>query len=375
MSKPSNATWVEVDLTAIQKNIQLIEEFTKSDVMAVIKANAYGHGIVEVAKAIQTSGSSWLGVARIDEAIQLRENNVQSEILVLGHTAVEDICFAADNNISIALHSVNQLELYSEAFRKLDKSLRIHVKIDTGMGRLGLFPEEGLSFVKHLLSIPNLDVEGIFTHLARADEFEIDTTEIQIRKFEDLLDQFKQNGIEFKWIHAANSAGAMFQPSAIFNLVRPGISIYGLNSSEETRLPGHFRPALSWKTVLTSVKVMPAGSGISYGHKYITDHEERIGTISVGYGDGYRRTFGNEVLIRGTRVPVIGVVCMDQCVISLDKVPEAQAGDEVVLIGKQESEEISAVELANHWNTIVYEPICGLMNRIPRIYNNEMGEA
>jgi alanine racemase len=187
--------------------------------------------------------------------------------------------------------------------------------------------------------------------------------------------QFKENAIKFKWIHAANSAGAMFQPSAIYNLVRPGISIYGLNPSKETKLPDQFKPALSWKTILTSVKVMPPGSGISYGHKYITDHEERIGTISVGYGDGYRRTTGNEVLVRGIRVPVIGVVCMDQCIISLDRVPDAQAGDEVVLIGKQEGEEISAVELAGKWQTIVYEPICGLMNRIPRIYINQMGEA
>lgn len=375
MSKPSNATWVEVNLTAIQNNIKFIEQFTGSTVMAVVKANAYGHGIVEVAKALQSSGTSWLGVARIDEAIQLRDNGVQNEIMVLGHTAANDIHFAADNNIVLAMHSLDQVSSYKNAAQILNKKIRIHIKIDTGMGRLGVFPEDGYKFLKLLETIPNLIIEGIFTHLARADELNSDSTKNQIRKFEDLLKLFNESGIEFKWIHAANSAGSMFQPSVIYNLVRPGISIYGLNPSINTPLPDQFVPSLSWKTVLTSVKNMPQSSGISYGHKYITSQNELVGTISVGYGDGYRRVPGNEVLIRGIRVPVIGVVCMDQCVVSLENVPDAQAGDEVVLIGKQNGEEISAEDLACNWETIVYEPICGLTNRIPRIYFNQSGAS
>lgn len=373
MAKPSNATWVEVNLEAIQNNVKLIEQFTGSTVMAVVKANAYGHGIVEVAKALQFSDTTWFGVARIDEAIQLRENGVQSEILVLGHTSADDVNFAAEYNIVLAMHSFNQASSYKNEVKQLENKIRVHVKIDTGMGRLGVFPEDGFKFVETLETIPNIKIEGIFTHLARADELDSDTTEKQIRKFEDLLSHFKENGVEFEWVHAANSAGSIFQPSAIYNLVRPGISIYGLNPSIETPLPEQFKPALSWKTVLTSIKNMPAGSGISYGHKYLTSQNERVGTISVGYGDGYRRVPGNEVLIRGVRVPVIGVVCMDQCVVSLEKVPDAQAGDEVVLIGKQKTEEINAVDLACNWDTIVYEPICGLTNRIPRIYLHESG--
>ncbi len=375
MAKPSNATWVEVNLEAIQNNVKLIEQFTGATVMAVVKANAYGHGIVEVAKALQFSGTTWFGVARIDEAIQLRENGVTSEILVLGHTPASDIKFAAEYNIVLAMHSFDQVSSYRDEVKKLKKKIRVHVKVDTGMGRLGVFPEDGLKFVKLLEPISNLKIEGIFTHLARADELENDTTENQIRNFEALLTQLKENGVEFNWIHAANSAGTMFQPSAIYNLVRPGISIYGLNPSLGTPLPEQFKPALSWKTVLTSVKNMPAGSGISYGHKYFTNQNERVGTISVGYGDGYRRVPGNEVLIRGIRVPVIGVVCMDQCIVSLENVPDAQAGDEVVLIGKQIKEEINAVDLACNWDTIVYEPICGLTNRIPRIYIHQSGAS
>lgn len=375
MAKPSNATWVEVNLEAIQNNVKLIEQFTGSTVMAVVKANAYGHGIVEVAKALQFSGTTWFGVARIDEAIQLRENGINSEILVLGHTAASDVKFAAEYNIVLAMHSFDQVSSYRNEVKQLKKKIRVHVKVDTGMGRLGVFPEDGLKFLKLLETISNLKIEGIFTHLARADELESETTENQIRKFEVLLTKLKENGFEFSWVHAANSAGTMFQPSAIYNLVRPGISIYGLNPSVGTPLPEQFKPALSWKTVLTSVKNMPAGSGISYGHKYFTNQNERVGTISVGYGDGYRRVPGNEVLIRGIRVPVIGVVCMDQCIVSLENVPDAQAGDEVVLIGKQIKEEINAVDLACNWDTIVYEPICGLTNRIPRLYIHQSGAS
>lgn len=374
MTKPTNATWIEVDLNAIKNNIQLISKSTKSAVMAVVKANGYGHGIVEVAKASESAGVAWLGVARIDEAIQIREAGVLTDILVLGHTSPVDIPMAVENNVSLAIHSFDQIENYSKSIQQLTGKIKIHVKIDSGMGRLGVSLEEALPFITFLKKQEKFQLDGIFTHMARADEINVETTNIQLERFNQLLNLLSEENITFNWIHAANSAAALFHPDSRFNLVRPGISIYGLHPSFTASLSPEFLPALCWKTVLTSVKVLPPNSGISYGHAYITTKYERVGTISVGYGDGFRRVSNNEVLVRGKRVPVIGNVCMDQCIVSLEGIPDACPGDEVVLIGKQENEVMSAENVAIRWNTIVYEPICGLTNRIPRIYNRKAGE-
>lgn len=374
MTKPTNATWIEVDLNAIKNNIQLISKSTKSAVMAVVKANGYGHGIVEVAKASESAGVAWLGVARIDEAIQIREAGVLTDILVLGHTSPVDIPMAVENNVSLAIHSFDQIENYSKSIQHLTGKIKIHVKIDSGMGRLGVSLEEALPFITFLKKQEKFQLDGIFTHMARADEINVETTNIQLERFNQLLNLLSEENITFNWIHAANSAAALFHPDSRFNLVRPGISIYGLHPSFTASLSPEFLPALCWKTVLTSVKVLPPNSGISYGHAYITTKYERVGTISVGYGDGFRRVSNNEVLVRGKRVPVIGNVCMDQCIVSLEGIPDACPGDEVVLIGKQENEVMSAENVAIRWNTIVYETICGLTNRIPRIYNRKAGE-
>jgi len=374
MTNPTNATWIEVDLNAIKNNIQLISRSTKSAVMAVVKANGYGHGIVEVAKASESAGVAWLGVARLDEAIQIREAGVLTDILVLGHTSSVDIPMAVENNVSLAIHSFDQIENYSKSIHNLTGKIKIHVKIDSGMGRLGVSLEEALPFITSLKNQEKFQLDGIFTHMARADEIDVETTNIQLERFNQLLNLLCKENITFNWIHAANSAAALFHPDSRFNLVRPGISIYGLNPSFTASLSPEFLPSLSWKTVLTSVKVLPPNSGISYGHAYITKKYERVGTISVGYGDGFRRVSNNEVLVRGKRVPVIGNVCMDQCIVSLEGIPDACPGDEVVLIGKQVNEVMSAENVAIRWNTIVYEPICGLTNRIPRIYNRKTGE-
>jgi alanine racemase len=374
MSKPTNATWIEVDLGAIRNNIRLISEATKCAVMAVVKANGYGHGIVEVARTAEQAGAEWLGVARIDEALQIREAGVDTEILILGHTSAVDIPLAIQNNVTLAVHSFDQLEKYSQIVSNWPGKIKIHVKVDTGMGRLGVSLTEAYAFIQAILKQEKFQLEGIFTHMARADEIGVDTTRQQIARFNQLLDKLSAEKIEFKWIHAANSASAIFHPDSRFNLVRPGISIYGLNPSPSSRLPETFCPSLSWKTVLTSVKVLPPNYGVSYGHAYFTKTTERVGTISVGYGDGFRRVANNEVIVRGVKVPVLGNVCMDQCIVSLEAVPSAIPGDEVILIGSQLQNTLSAEDVAIRWNTIVYEPICGLTNRIPRVYLNRIGE-
>ena len=371
MLKTSYATWLEVDLQAIRHNIEKIQSLTNVSVMAVVKANAYGHGLINVARTVRKMGLEWLGVARIDEALLLRDKGINGKILVLGHTDPIDVPLAVRHHISLAVHSQSLVLPYQEMASHYDEKLMVHAKIDTGMSRLGEEYTQAVQFIRSLFDCEGLQVEGVFTHMARADELSLDTTDIQIEKFDKILEDLGPEREKIKWIHAANSAAAVFHPNTRFNMVRPGISIYGLNPSEEAPLPTGFEPALSWKSVITSVKTVPPHRGISYGHRYITSNYEKIGTISVGYGDGYRRVPGNEVLVNGRKVPVLGNVCMDQCVISLNGLPDVKTGDEVVLLGKQGDQEISAETLAKKWNTIVYEPICGLTGRIPRVYLNE----
>ncbi len=371
MLKTSYATWLEVDLQAIRHNIEKIQSLTHSSVMAVVKANAYGHGLISVARTIRKMGLEWLGVARIDEALLLRDNGINGKILVLGHTDPIDVPLAVRHHISLAVHSQSLVQPYQEMAAQYAEKLLVHAKIDTGMSRLGEEYTQAVQFIRSLIDSDALEVEGVFTHLARADELTVDTTALQLSQFEKILHELEAEKINIQWIHAANSAAALFHPSTRYNLVRPGISIYGLNPSEETPLPADFKPALTWKSVITSVKTLPPQRGISYGHRYRTSSYEKIGTISVGYGDGYRRVAGNEVLVNGHKVPVLGNVCMDQCMVSLQNVADVKPGDEVVLLGRQGNQEISAETLAKKWNTIVYEPICGLTRRIPRVYLNE----
>ncbi|MEI8131794.1 MAG: alanine racemase, partial [Leptolinea sp.] len=259
---------------------------------------------------------------------------------------------------------------YSAAAIRKGGIIHVHAKVDSGMNRLGVPVEQGLEFLKTLNSLPGLQVDGLFTHFARADEITAGTTEQQLDRFTKLLAEVKKAGLTPPMVHAANSAAALFFPAAYFDMVRPGIALFGINPSEDTVLPEGFKPVLEWKTRLISIKDIGAGSGISYGHRYITSKQERVGVIAVGYADGFRRVVGNEVLIQGKRALVIGNICMDQCMINLDAVPEAALGDEVVLIGKQGNEHISAEMIAKHWGTISYEVVCGLTARLPRIYKD-----
>ena len=236
------------------------------------------------------------------------------------------------------------------------------------MGRLGVPVSQGLEFLRSLTELPGLEVEALFTHFARADEPRATTTGDQINRFLHLLDEVGRAGLKPTLIHASNSAGALNYPDARFNLIRCGVSVYGLNPSPETKLPPDLQKALTWKTRLTSVKVLPPGHGVSYGFHYYTSKEERIGVIAIGYADGFRRTKGNQVLVRGSIAPVVGAVCMDQCMVNLDLIPEARVGDEVILIGGQGSQSISADDIARTWETINYEVVCGLADRVPRFY-------
>jgi alanine racemase len=362
-------SWLEIDLSAIRNNVSRLASLTATRVMAIVKANAYGHGLYEVARAAMEGGASWLGVARLEEALALRAAGIEADLLVLGLTPPHQGAEAAAQNIRITCYDPALVAGLGASAHSAGLTLRVHAKIDTGMGRLGVWPENGLEFIRAIKHTPGLEVEGVMTHLAEADAPGEPTTLWQLDQFERLLESLSACGLRPPLAHAANSAAALYFPRARLDLVRPGIAIYGLHPSEETPVPPEFRPALSWKAQLASVKQFPAGHGIGYNYRYRTKNKERIGVCPVGYADGLRRQVGaNTVLVGGVRVPVVGGVCMDQCMLQLDAVPDARIGDEVVLLGSQDGERISAEEIAKAWGTVNYDVVCGMSARVPRIY-------
>ena len=370
MDTNGHSNWLEIDLGAIQNNIRAFQQLTGKPVLAIVKANGYGHGMVETALAAQQAGAFGMGVARIEEALLLRKSGITSRILVLGYTQPARIAEAASNNISLTVYDHDIARAYAAEAQKAGFQVKVHVKFDTGMGRLGLFPENNLDFIRWMVELPAIELEGIFTHFARADEADPTTTRQQYARFDKLVNEVEALGMRPPYIHTSNSAASLAHPAVHYDFLRPGNAIYGLNPSSEVTLPPDFRRALAWKASLISIKIFPPGHGISYGHRYHTKGYERIGVIPVGYGDGYRRMPNNEVLIHGKRVPVVGSVCMDHSMIQLDSVPDAAIGDEVVLIGEQNDAIITVDELAQKWHTINYEVVCGLADRLPRVYFN-----
>jgi len=368
MDITTNSTWLEIDLGAIKHNVKEIIKMTNTEVMAVIKANGYGHGVLQVAKAVVDSGATWCGVARMEEALNLRKAGIDVQVMVLGYTPAGLIPDAVQNDIHVAIYDKDMARLYAAQARKAQGKIKAHLKVETGMGRLGMPPEQVPDFLAEVHTKDAIQIDGIFTHLARADEPQADSAKQQLKKFKLLLTQLRDKGLCPKMVHAANSAAVINYPEAYFDLVRPGIAIFGLDPSPDSHLPESFKPALTWKAQLISVRDFPPGHGISYGSVYVTSKQERIGVIPVGYGDGYRREPGQQVLVRGQLVDVVGRICMDQCMLQLDSVPDAVVGDEVVLLGRQGEHTITANDLASRWGTINYEVICGLADRLPRLY-------
>ncbi len=336
--------------------------------MAVVKANGYGHGMIQIARTAVSVGAAYCGVARVEEAFELRRAGIKVPILIFGHTSSEDIAHAVREDIRLTIFHPEQLEAISGAVRVTDRPARVHVNVDTGMSRLGISPESALDVLQRLTEAPDVEVEGIYTHFARADEPEEPLTDEQEQVFRKMLDEIDRAGLRPPIVHTANSAATLTRHNSQFNMVRVGIAMYGLEPSVKVPLPEGFRPALTWKSYLIQVRTFPPGRGISYGHVYKTQTGEKIGVVPVGYGDGYRRLDGNQVLIHGRSVPVVGRVCMDLVMVKLDDVPQAKVGDEVVLIGEQGDSRISAEEIATRWGTINYEVTCGITSRVPRIY-------
>jgi alanine racemase len=369
--RPGRPTWVEVDLEAIAHNVQWIAEMVGPGVvvMAVLKADAYGHGAVKTARTALNNGATALGVACLGEGVLLREAGITEPILNLGYTPAWQARQTVLKDIAATVFTAEVAQALSRAAVDLNAEARIHVKVDTGMGRLGVLPSDALAFVISILDLPGLNLEGIFTHFALADIEDKAYTLWQLGRFREVLSQLETEGIHVPDVHAANSAAILELPESHFNMVRLGIAMYGLNPSSEVQCPPGFRSALAFKTQIAQVKDLPAGSYISYGCTYRTERPSRIAVIPVGYADGFRRAPANwgEVLVRGRRAPIVGRVCMDQTMIDVTDIAGVRQGDEVVLIGRQGNEAISVEEVASRLGTINYEVVSEILARVPRV--------
>ncbi|MDR3574061.1 MAG: alanine racemase [Anaerolineaceae bacterium] len=368
MISESYPTWLEIDLGAIQNNIHQIQKITNGPVMAVVKANGYGHGLLQVGRAAEAAGVPWLGVARLEEALDLRRGGVKCHILVMGYTMPERIPEVLASKVTLTVYDQVIASDYAAQARFFNQRLPVHVKVDSGMGRLGFFPEDGVESIRRLNEEEGLSIDGIFTHLACSDEPDEPSTNWQLERFQGLLEGLDTVGLKPALVHAANSAGAIYFPKARYDIVRCGIAIYGMDPSMHAPLPDGFRKALTWKSHIVSIKYLPKGRGVGYNYKYVTQDEERIGVVAGGYADGLRRRLGNFALVHGKRVNMVGGMCMDQCMVQLDQFPEAKVGDEVVFIGRQGDEEITPEALASDWGSNNYEVVSGLAGRLPRLY-------
>ena len=361
-------TWAEVDLDCIHANLTSIKKHLPQEVkmIAVVKANAYGHGDVQVAETALEAGAAYLAVAFMDEAIALRNKGVSTPILVLGATRPEDIHVAAKFGITLTVFQPEWLEEALKHLKTADK-ISVHIKVDTGMGRIGVKTLSELTAVEQIISENDpFNLEGIYTHFATADELDDTYMYQQLALFESMVAALKQKP---KYIHSSNSAAALRYPKTYFNAVRIGIAMYGLTPSleMESEIPFQLREAFSLRSRLVHVKKMQKGERVSYGATYETGDEEWIGTIPIGYADGWiRKLQGQEVLVKGTRSPIVGRICMDQCMIKLPQ--HVPLGTIVTLIGAEENQLISVNEIAKKLDTINYEVPCIITSRVPRLY-------
>lgn len=366
-------TWVEVSLDAVHHNVSCFRQWLPPEMamMAVVKADAYGHGAVEVLREAVEAGATYAGVAFLDEAIELRRAGVRIPILVLGYTPPEAIPAALEHNVTLTVFSQEVLQTAAKDANPEHK-LKVHVKLDTGMGRLGLTDtDEAIAFLEQALGMPEVEVEGVYTHFASSDERDKAYTRMQHNRFDKVIAYFAQQGVTYPYVHTGNSAAAIDCPELSYNMVRLGISMYGLYPSEEVHMERlDLRPVMSLYTKPVMVKTVPPGTGISYGVTYRTKDEETIATLPVGYADGYSRMLSGrvEALVQGKRVPVVGRICMDQCMINATSLEQVTLDDEVVLMGRQGAERISAEELATLLGTLNYEITCMVSHRVPRVY-------
>ncbi|MFH0913552.1 MAG: alanine racemase [Candidatus Omnitrophota bacterium] len=361
-------TWAEVDLDNLVYNFKQIKKILAPQVktMVCVKADAYGHGLIPVSKRLAASGVDYLGVASIDEGISLRKAGIKLPILILGLILKKDIPPLFRYKLSITVCDKESARVLNYKAKAMGRAANVHIKVDTGMGRIGVLHQDAETLVEYIRKLKFINIEGIFTHFAFAD-MNRKFTLYQRNLFSRLIDKLKNRGINIPLVHAANSMGVISYKNSHFNMVRPGLVIYGLYPSSDIKIK--LKPVLSLKTRVIFTKRVPAGYGISYGHDYFTRKATTIVTLPIGYGDGYPRNLSNRgwVLIRGKRFKICGRVCMDQIMVDVGDL-RVRTGDEAILIGSQGGNKITAEELADLCLTIPYEIVCGLGSRVPRVY-------
>lgn len=366
-------TWAEINLSNLLENLNVVKKIVApAHLMATVKADAYGHGAVEIASAFVKNGVRWLSVSNLDEALELRRNHIGGDILILGYTPPECASLLAEWNLTQTVYSLSYARQLSGSARQ--NRIRVHIKLDTGMSRIGFAARDlkkCLFEIECVYQLENLQVTGIFSHLCHADEPSVDAmryTQLQITRFESVLNSLKRARMQTGLSHLQNSAGILTEQGRGFSMVRPGIILYGLRPSNRLS-EGSFKPVLSLKTVISMIKELPAGECVGYGRTFTTIRPTRLATLPIGYADGYFRSLSNcgSVLIRGKQAPIVGNICMDQMMVDVTDIP-VEPDDEVTLIGDSLQKTITADEIAEKIDTIGYEIICSISRRVPRIF-------
>ena len=364
-----NRVYAKIDLDAICDNVTQVQQLVGEsvEVYAVIKANAYGHGALQVAKALKKMVAGF-GVATAEEALSLRDAGIKNPILILGYIFPGSSEALIMEDITLTVFDYETAETLSMMAGRLNKVVKVHIKVDTGMGRIGFLPcAESVDIIRSIATLPHLEIEGLFTHFACADEADKTSANQQLALFTDFADALAAVGVHIPMLHMSNSAGITEMPDARFNMVRLGISTYGLYPSDKVdRSVLQLKPAMSLHAKVTYVKTVPAGTPISYGSTFVTDRETVIATIPIGYADGYPRSLSGcgYMMIRGQKAPVLGRVCMDQCMVDVTDIPNVCRGDEVIVMG----EGVDTETVARLSGRLHYELICDIGVRVPRVY-------
>ena len=370
MLKQNHRAWVEVDLSAIKHNIHQLKSLLTSptELMAIVKADAYGHGAIDVSQVAIASGAAWLGVATIPEGIQLRRAGITAPVVVLGATnAVDEIKAIAEYRIQPTICNSKQALIYHEVLSSMGEQIPVHLKIDTGMSRLGVNWQEAIAFIKLVQHLPNLEIMSVYSHFATADDYDREFMQLQSQRFKQVIGDLKSEGIYPPRIHICNTAAMLCDRQIHYDIVRTGLGIYGLYPAPHLKNLVDLRPALTVKARITQVKEITAGTSVSYGRSFIAPQDMKMAIVAIGYADGIPRGLSNRirVAVNGQKVAQIGTITMDQCAIDVTHVPNVNLGDEVTFLGGDS--ENTADDWANLLGTISWEILCGFKHRLPRI--------
>jgi alanine racemase len=364
-------TVLDIDLDALRYNFQALQSHVGgAALMPILKANAYGHGLITCARYLSEWGAAYLGVAFVEEGIELRKAGVKIPVLALGGVAGRQIESFLEYDIDLTASSIMKLDAIERVAQKLNKRPRVHLKIDTGMERIGVHSYSARSFLERALACNQCQIVGIFSHFATAENVDLGFAQEQLRRFKEVLGMAEEIGLKFKWTHMANSGAILQLPDSHFNMVRPGLTLFGLAPSQHLSSQIDLRPVASLRSEVVYFKVIPPGVGVSYDMTWQSSEQTRIATVACGYGDGYSRRLSNcgEVLIRGKRYPIVGKVCMDQFMVNLGA-GEAYNGDTVILIGRQGDQKIDAESVAHLVQTDIRDVLLSINQRVPRCYH------